>query len=144
MSQITEQDAKLPFHETLLEAIKQASTGQLQILTKLIMTTKILQYHDEIFAAWDRRRRELGWWQGDSIPVRASLLAQKQATSEKKPDVETNVVTLDELQLEVKILLAILIEDSKSHSLDSFSQWEKALNKQLLKVSMLISKVLGK
>ncbi len=80
--QTTEQVAKRPFHETIVEAIRHASISDLQCLAVLIKATKIPAGHDEIIAAWNKAA-----WPGhtlhDDYGVPADLLEQKQEATEK-------------------------------------------------------------
>lgn len=76
--------AKLPFHESVLNAIDTASTNQLEFLGALLKRTKIPKGHDEIIAAWTRRRDLLGWPKDMiSLGVRTSLLEDKQEAEKK-------------------------------------------------------------
>ena len=82
---MTEQEMKRPFHETVVEAIQQASSAGLVCLGTLIRATKIPKGHDEIIAAWNERRKVMHWGD-DDLGVPASLLEQKEIeiANEKK------------------------------------------------------------
>lgn len=69
-----------PFHETIVVAIKDASTTGLACLASLIKTTKIPKGHDEIIVAWNERRKKL-FCEDEDLGVPANLLEQKQAIS---------------------------------------------------------------
>lgn len=48
-----------PFHETVIEAIRRASSRELECLATLIKATKIPQNHDKIISAWKVRLSEI-------------------------------------------------------------------------------------
>ncbi|TSC80072.1 MAG: hypothetical protein G01um101429_276 [Parcubacteria group bacterium Gr01-1014_29] len=77
--QTTEQATKHPFHETIVEVIGRASSRDLECLGALIKATNVPKGHDEIIAAWEKRRQELGWMPRQDLGVPADLLKQKQA-----------------------------------------------------------------
>ena len=79
----TEQEVKRPFHETIVEAIRRASSNELQCLATLIRETKVPKGHDEIIAAWNQRRQEIAWGDED-LGVPTDLLEQKQEAAEKE------------------------------------------------------------
>ena len=83
----TEKAAKRSFHETIIEAIRRASTSDLECLAALIKATKIPKGHDEIIAAWNQRRQEMAWGDVD-LGVPADLFEQKQeaATAAEKKE----------------------------------------------------------
>jgi hypothetical protein len=58
--------ARKPFHEAIVEMLKQASSAELETLGHLLMITKIPKGHSEIIAAWSVRCSEMGW-SGSSI-----------------------------------------------------------------------------
>jgi hypothetical protein len=71
-----------PFHESIVDAIKQAELSfHFQILAQIIKTTKIPKGHDEILAAWERQISEAGL--NNDLDVIASVLEQKQAEEKK-------------------------------------------------------------
>lgn len=86
----TEQVAKRPFHETIVNAIRRASTRrELKCLAALIKETDIPQGHVEIIAAWNQRLR-MRWmkrWYKD-LGVPANLLRQKEEVAKKAKDDE--------------------------------------------------------
>ena len=74
---------KRPSHETIVEAIRRASSRELECLATLIKATKIPKGHDEIIATWNQRRQEMAWGSVDlGVPV--DLLKQKQEAVEKE------------------------------------------------------------
>lgn len=75
--------AKRPFHETIVDAIRGASSEELEFLATLIKATDIPKGHDEIIAAWDQRRKGMCWGDED-LGVPADLLEQKQEAAEKE------------------------------------------------------------
>ena len=81
--QTTEQVAKRPFHETIVEAIHRAYSIELRCLAMLIKETKIPKGHEEIIAAWNQRRQEMAWGNVD-LGVPADLLEQKEEAAEKE------------------------------------------------------------
>lgn len=85
-----------PFHETIVDAIRQASSTQLECLATLIKATKVPKGHDEIIAAW----KAMCW--GKDLGVPASLLKQKQATTKNvsKASIGSGI-SPDELQQEM-------------------------------------------
>ena len=85
---MTEQTAKQrrPFHETVADAILQASApGEVTLLARMIKTTKIPKGHDEIIAAWRYRQDN---WGLVVFPhgVVEDLLEQKQEAEEKEKE----------------------------------------------------------
>lgn len=72
-----------PFHETIVDAIFRANSGDLQCLATIIKATTIPNGHEEIIKAWNWRRAMMGW--GDlSLGVPADLLEQKKEAEEKE------------------------------------------------------------
>ncbi|MEK7596782.1 MAG: hypothetical protein AAB450_01570 [Patescibacteria group bacterium] len=87
-----------PFHETLIDAINQASSAEMDCLAFLIKITKIPRGYDEIIAAWKKRRRAILWGTED-LGVPAYLRAQKLAAMEKsKPHDDENESMQERLQ----------------------------------------------
>lgn len=81
--QTTKRAVRRPFHETIVEAIHRASSGdELQCLAMLIKETKVPKGHEEIIVAWNQRRQEMAWGNAD-LGVPADLLEQKQEAAEK-------------------------------------------------------------
>lgn len=74
-----------PFHETIVDAIRLASTTDLECLATLIKETSIPKNHDEIIAVWKQRSEGIGWGDTD-LGVSANLLEKKEASikSEEK------------------------------------------------------------
>ena len=71
-----------PFHESVVLMIEIATPSQLDLLGELIQRTKIPAGHDEIIAAWQKRRRALRekyhlYATGEDITI-ISLLEQKE------------------------------------------------------------------
>lgn len=74
---------KLPFHETIVNAILYASDiNQIECLAKLIKETKIPKNHDTIITAWRKRLEELDRSDID-LGVCSNLLEQKQFHAKK-------------------------------------------------------------
>lgn len=77
-----------PFHESIIEIIKNASCSSMLVLVDVLKTTRIPKNHDAIIEAWNTRWQELG------IPidlgVEANLLLQKMETEKEKGLVKTN------------------------------------------------------
>ena len=80
---LLEEGVKLPFHESVLEAIATASSDQLEFLATLIKKTKIPKGHDAIIEAWNKRREGMAWGDED-LGVPADILKQKAQVEEKK------------------------------------------------------------
>ena len=86
---------RLPFHEAIIEVVRDANTDGLICLVDLLKMTKIPKGHSEIFVAFQKRLSH-----SPSIldKLRANLLEQKQEaeaeTAEKaeKKDVEGSSV----------------------------------------------------
>lgn len=74
---------KKPFHETIVEAIRRASSVELGCLATLIKATKIPKNHDAIIAAWNERRQAICWG-GNDLHLLADLLGQKREAEEKE------------------------------------------------------------
>ncbi len=87
MTRSTVYDRK-PFHEAIVEMLKQASEAELETLGNLLIRTKIPKGHDEIIAAWKTRCAEMLWPPVVVEYVAADLLRYKQdidaQASEKK------------------------------------------------------------
>ncbi len=77
------QQDKLPFHESIIKIIKEASGETMLSLVDLIKITEIPRNHDEIITAWNTRWQELGLPNLD-VGVETNLLKQKQEAEEKK------------------------------------------------------------
>ncbi len=85
-AQLTEQTVTRPFHESIVDALRKArGDRELSPLLYLLRMTKIPKNHDAIIAAWDERRREMGWLGSDYDRVTEGLLQQKQE-AEKQPE----------------------------------------------------------
>ncbi len=84
--QTTEQAAKRPFHETIVDAITTINSyDELNLMARLIKATKIPKGHDEITTAWNQRMKEMGLSSYQDRGVPASLLEQKQASAVETP-----------------------------------------------------------
>lgn len=66
-----------PFHETIVDAIREAIIYEMRGLGKLVVETKIPKNHDEITLAWRRRLKDLDWSEKDDR-VLAAINEQKQ------------------------------------------------------------------
>jgi len=77
----TETTVRRPFHETIVEAIQNASDAELHILAKLIKRTNIPKNHDQIIAAWTWRVHEASR-EEKTLGVLTVLLEQKQEAKE--------------------------------------------------------------
>jgi len=69
---------KKPFHETVVEAIKHASTAELSLLATLLKATKIPADHDKIKEAWQKR---IAGMCSEDFGVSESLDQQKKETT---------------------------------------------------------------
>ena len=65
MPTATEQTATRPFHETIVEAIRCASSANMECLAMIIKATKVPKGHDAIIAAWEERRKAFCWGDED-------------------------------------------------------------------------------
>lgn len=72
---------KRPFHESVVDIIKEASHEQLNLLAAILMNTAIPKNHREIASAWDTRVREVGW-NLNSLDVAADIRSQEPLTAE--------------------------------------------------------------
>lgn len=83
---------KRPFHQTVVSAINRVSSTELECLAWLIKATDIPAGHDDIIAAWDKRRRDM-LWGAEDLGVTAYLLEQKRTAEEiaqEKNDLSAN------------------------------------------------------
>ena len=85
MQTTTEQVTTRPFHETIVDAINEASTAQMVCLATLIRATKVPKGHDEIITAWNTRLAAMSWDDKD-FGVSANLLEQKVDSAKKSDD----------------------------------------------------------
>lgn len=84
----TEQTAGRPFHETVVDAIRNASnSSHIVCLAPLIIATSIPKNHDNIIAAWQERRKELGF-ESDDVGVPFNLLKKKKEAEEEKEGIK--------------------------------------------------------
>ena len=74
-----------PFHETIIEAIRHASSNEMVCLAELIKATKIPKGHEEIIVAWMQRLQEIGY-PNFNLDVTADLLEQKQEAEKKEEE----------------------------------------------------------
>ena len=73
-----------PFHETIVDAIREATSTELHCLARLIKRTTIPKDHDVIVTAWDERRKSV-FGPTEDLGVPAVLRAKKaQALSRVK------------------------------------------------------------
>lgn len=72
---------KRPFHETVVDAIRIASSVELQFLGSIIRETNIPGNHDQIIAAWNKRRKELCWDDDEDFGIPEDLLYQKRVAT---------------------------------------------------------------
>lgn len=79
-----------PFHETVVEAIHRASSAELGCLALLINATRIPKNHDEIIAAWNRRRESIGWEGENVFDVVTNVLEQKQEAEAQATDLASS------------------------------------------------------
>lgn len=77
MKTTTAQEARLPFHETIVKAIRKANNDECLCLTELIRVTKIPQNHDKIIEVLESKWGALGYWKHLLASVKAILLEQK-------------------------------------------------------------------
>ena len=121
-----------PFHETIVEAIREASDTELWRLATLINKTIIPNGHEEIIAEWKRR---------DCLNfcgVEDSLLEQKKANA-KKSEGKKKSIKLDDLQLETEKLLALLNDRQPG-----LMSWNEFMQERLQNLHRLTSQALGK
>ncbi|MBI2482262.1 MAG: hypothetical protein HYV76_01730 [Candidatus Vogelbacteria bacterium] len=133
----TEQVATRPFHETILEAIRQASSTELKCLATLIKATKVPKGHDEIVAVWNERRKAM-CWDDEDLGVPANLLEQKQANA-KKTEGEKKGINLDDLQQETEKLLSLLKDRQPG-----LMTWNEFMQERLQNLHKLAAQALGK
>lgn len=82
---MTGQEAKQrrPFHEVIVDAIREASEPEeVALLAKLIKETRIPRGHDEIISVWNRCKNN--WRLGFGHGVVESLLEQKQEAEKEE------------------------------------------------------------
>ena len=107
-------DILRPFHETIVDAIRNCGTSHAMLFAifPLIKATKIPAGHDEIIEAIDYFFVFAGAqkFARDIREVKASLLAQKVTAQQKAAAKPEAIGTLDELQTE-SVALVTLLED---------------------------------
>lgn len=138
----TEQIATRPFHETIVEAIRRASSAELECLATLIKATEVPKGHDEIIAAWNERIGALLFGCDNDFGVPTSLLAQKQANmkkAEEEEEEEEKGINLDDLQQETEKLLALLTDRQPG-----LMTWNMFMQESLQNLHELTSQALGK
>lgn len=121
-----------PFHETIVEAIRRASSAELECLATLIKGTEVSKGCDEIIVAWNERRKEMCWGDED-LGVPAILLEQKNFEREKKS------INLDDLQQEVEKLLSLLTVREFG-----LMTWHEFVRERLDNLHKITSQALGK
>lgn len=126
-----------PFHETIVKAIRQASSVELECLATLIKATSIPEGHQEIIAAWNQRRKEMCWGTED-LDVPAHLLEQ-QRSSAAKALAGKGTISLDDLQQETERLLAFLRDRQPG-----LMTWNGFMRERLQRLHGLISQALRK
>lgn len=85
METTEEKPKRRPFHETIVDAINWAFThSEMAGLADLIKATSIPKNHDEIIAAWEKRKSEMRSMQQEDFGVPADLFEQKQEAKEKE------------------------------------------------------------
>jgi hypothetical protein len=67
-----------PFHEAVVEMLKQASDTDLEALGSLLLRTVIPKGHDEIVGAWNARCAELCWSPESAQFVAKDILRHKR------------------------------------------------------------------
>ena len=72
-----------PFHETIVEDIRNATNERLRFIASQLKKTVIPANHDAISEVWDQRRKWMGWAEEDDLGVPASLLRQKENAKAK-------------------------------------------------------------
>jgi len=65
-----------PFHETIVDAIQEATSTELHCLARLIKRTTILKDHDRIIAAWEERCKSV--FGPEDLGVPATVRAKKE------------------------------------------------------------------
>jgi len=83
MEKTVELSETKPFHESIVEAISMASSRDMECLATLIKATKIPKGHDNIAAAWNKRRKEMCWGNED-LGVLKALHNQKVVAERKQ------------------------------------------------------------
>jgi DNA-directed RNA polymerase alpha subunit len=100
-----------PFHETIVNAIREATRDQMEILAALMKSTIITKNHEVIIAAWERRVIDFGI--GDDFGVTGALAEQKEAAA---PEDETAISSfnnsvlgrsVEELELNVRAYIFV-------------------------------------
>ena len=71
-----------PFHETILNAIRQATVAGIHALAPLVIETIIPENHDEILSAWKERCQELGI-ESSAYLITETLLEQKKIAGQR-------------------------------------------------------------
>ena len=141
--QTTEEVVVRPFHETIVEAIRRCDLmkwrREMFFLFQLIKETKIPKGHDEIIAAIDQSFDfpEAEKWPIEKRLVKESLLAQKQAASQK--DGEKKEVDLNSLDWEAEQLHYYIANPEPDSE-----QWKQSLQETIKNLHKLTSQALGK
>jgi len=76
--------ARKPFHESIVEAIRMASSMDLTFIGVVLMATVIPQGHDEIAGAWMKRCAEMRWHPANTALVAHDILQQKDDLQKAK------------------------------------------------------------
>ena len=89
MSTATQKERR-PFHETIVEAIKNSVGNDVPILIELLRATKIPRGHDEIIVAVKEQWGHLGYWAQEVADIVANLSKQKEETEQKVSSPSSN------------------------------------------------------
>ena len=85
-----------PFHESVVDVIRCASSEELETIGTFLLLTTIPKDHDKIVTAWNTRCLEMCWRSANIQHITKSVLRQKYEIEAKK---EENKNSLDRFQL---------------------------------------------